>query len=515
MEQEDQNRTWVILLVEDDEDDYILTREMLAEARFGKFDLRWAESYDTGRQALLRGGYDAVLMDYDLGPHTGLELMREAAQNGFRAPTILITGRGSYEVDVEAMQAGASDYLTKSEINSPLLERTIRYAIERKQIEEALEQRVRERTAELQKANSLMRDEIKERRRIEKALRESEARFRSIYLETSMGIALVRKDGSILAINPACSEMLGHKESELRGHAIRDYIHREDLQALDTPFQQLLNGSLDHFRAEIRLFNKEEQLVWVRAVVSLVHTGNPQTGFAIGVLENVTGRKQMEEEVTELQRRLMESREAERLHLAQELHDGPMQALIGVSYQLKSLEMENLDKELSPHLVSLNENIIQTNQVLRMICGELRPPTLAPFGLEKAIRSHADQFQREHPEIEVHLDLDSDHKMLPEMVRLALFRIYQQALANIMRHSNASQVIVRFKLEVECVRLQVEDNGDGFVVPDRWIDFARQGHLGLAGAAERAEAAGGNMHIASAPGHGTLLEVVLPRVEQK
>ena len=136
--------SWKILMVDDDEDDYVLAKGMLADARRGKCIVEWANSYEAGRQALLNGHYNAVLMDYNLGLHNGLDLIREAVGNGFQSPFILYTGHGSYQIDQEALRAGATFYLTKGETSALMLERGIRYAIERKQIEAALQQRSKE-----------------------------------------------------------------------------------------------------------------------------------------------------------------------------------------------------------------------------------------------------------------------------------------------------------------------------------------------------------------------------------
>jgi PAS domain S-box-containing protein len=122
---------WKILLVDDDEDDYLLTKAMLEELHEKRPQLVWVSTFDEGRRALASDYYDVVLMDYDLRSGSGLDLIREAVANHYPAPIILLTGRGSYEVDIEAMQAGATLYLTKTEVNPLLLERSIRYAIER------------------------------------------------------------------------------------------------------------------------------------------------------------------------------------------------------------------------------------------------------------------------------------------------------------------------------------------------------------------------------------------------
>lgn len=153
------NRRWKILLVEDDEDDYILTRNLLTEARGNRYDLSWVTNYESALSKLPENSWDVILVDYDLGSHTGLDLVHQVGASGCRIPVILLTGRGSYETDLEAMKAGAADYLTKAEANALLLERTIRYAIERQEVEEELrkakeelEIRVMERTQELEKA---------------------------------------------------------------------------------------------------------------------------------------------------------------------------------------------------------------------------------------------------------------------------------------------------------------------------------------------------------------------------
>jgi signal transduction histidine kinase len=148
---------------------------------------------------------------------------------------------------------------------------------------------------------------------------------------------------------------------------------------------------------------------------------------------------------------------------------------------------------------------------LRAMCGELRPPALTPFGLESAIREHADTFQSQYPEIRVHLDLAYDGQDLSEQLRLTLFRVYQQAIANVARHSQAKNVFVRFRFNEQSAVLEIEDDGQGFVVPLNWVNFTRRKHLGLAGAAERAELLGGKLEVISAPGKGTLVRLGVPR----
>ncbi|MEM7555087.1 MAG: response regulator [Cyanobacteria bacterium P01_A01_bin.84] len=132
-----------VLLVDDDEDDYILTRDWFNEFQTTEFELTWVDSYQAARDAITNNEYDIYLVDYRLGVSSGLELLHEAQGIGFSRPIILLTGKGDKVIDIKAMKAGAADYLEKSQLSAPLLERSIRYAIERKQTE----QKIREQAA--------------------------------------------------------------------------------------------------------------------------------------------------------------------------------------------------------------------------------------------------------------------------------------------------------------------------------------------------------------------------------
>ena len=121
-----------VLLVEDDEDDYILTREFLTELKDHRFALDWVKTFEAGLGEMLRNQHDVVLLDYRLGARNGVELLRAAVERGCQAPVILLTGSGQHQVDLEAMQAGAADYLVKAQLQAHALERSIRYAIQRK-----------------------------------------------------------------------------------------------------------------------------------------------------------------------------------------------------------------------------------------------------------------------------------------------------------------------------------------------------------------------------------------------
>src|SRR5712691_10391940 len=120
-----------VLLVEDDEDDYIIAREVFSEIRGTRFTLDWVQTFEAGSDTMCRNLHDVVLVDYRLGARNGVELLRAALKGGCQAPVILLTGSGEHEIDVEAMQAGAADYVVKTQLQADSLERTIRYAMQR------------------------------------------------------------------------------------------------------------------------------------------------------------------------------------------------------------------------------------------------------------------------------------------------------------------------------------------------------------------------------------------------
>lgn len=127
-----------ILIVDDDEDDFFLTSDLLGEVAGTSYEVDWASSYDAGRDRIAEAAHDVCLLDYRLGERTGIDLLREVTAAGCRTPLILLTGQADRELDLEAMHSGAADYLVKGEITASLLERSIRYSLERTRLLEQI-----------------------------------------------------------------------------------------------------------------------------------------------------------------------------------------------------------------------------------------------------------------------------------------------------------------------------------------------------------------------------------------
>ncbi|MBV9713391.1 MAG: response regulator [Ktedonobacteraceae bacterium] len=136
-----------ILLIEDDEDDYILLQKVLKKTPQGHYKLQWEHSYTSGLACMLTGEHDLCMLDYRLGAHTGIELLKTARSQGYNRPIILLTGANEGDIDILALQAGADDYIAKEQLQGELLHRIIRYAIERKKAEHERERLLSEQIA--------------------------------------------------------------------------------------------------------------------------------------------------------------------------------------------------------------------------------------------------------------------------------------------------------------------------------------------------------------------------------
>jgi diguanylate cyclase (GGDEF)-like protein/PAS domain S-box-containing protein len=268
-----------ILLIDDDEEEYILLKNLIErssdEVGQTSFQLDWVESYAEALEAYEKDYYDAYLVDYHLGDCTGLDLMQEAAVRGCKGPVILLTGQGSYQVDLAAMEAGASDYLIKDDLNLPLLERSIRYAIEQKHIQDRLEELVQERTAELVQSNRELQAEIGRRKRVEAVLQESETKFRTLADTTSAAIFIIQ-DYKIRYANPAVKFITGYPPEELIGKNIWKVTHPKYRHVWKHYGLAKELGDSFPSRYELKILTKDNRERWVDVTAgSMEFEGQP------------------------------------------------------------------------------------------------------------------------------------------------------------------------------------------------------------------------------------------------
>jgi diguanylate cyclase (GGDEF)-like protein/PAS domain S-box-containing protein len=269
---ENESRPVRLLLVEDDEDDYVLTRELLLDAKRTTFELEWIGSFDDARAALTDGGangaYDVCLIDYRLGEHDGLELLRHAREAGVTAPLILLTGQGGGDIDLAAMRAGAADYLVKGTIDAPLLERSIRYALEQS--------------------------------RTLRALRESEERYALSARGANDGLWVWDLIANNVYYSPRWKSMLGYAEEEI-GNAPDEWFTRvypDDAEILRSAIDLHLSGTTPHLESEHRMRCRDGSYRWMLSRGLAVRDACGAATRIAGSQTDVTERKVAVERLT-------------------------------------------------------------------------------------------------------------------------------------------------------------------------------------------------------------------------
>jgi PAS domain S-box-containing protein len=233
--------------------------------------------------------------------------------------------------------------------------------------------------------------------------------------------------------------------------------------------------------------------------------------------EEIKERKQVEAALDEshrrlqiLSQRLVEVQEEERRAIARELHDRVGQTLSALNINLVIMNgqiLEDSKERIGSRLDDSLHLVSETITLVRDVMSNLRPAVLDDYGLEAALQSHVDEFTLRYG-IKVVLE-KSDH-LIPRLgpsIEMTFLRIAQEALINIARHANASQVSLTLRQETDSIHMTVQDNGSGI---ESWQEANRPGSHGLTIMRERAEAFGGNLKVTSMPGKGTKIEVSIP-----
>ncbi|MEB3338394.1 MAG: GAF domain-containing protein, partial [Leptolyngbyaceae bacterium] len=256
-----------VLLVEDDEDDYVITRDLLAEIATSKFNLQWIPRYDLALDAIAQNTYDVILVDYRLGAHTGVELLQAALNQACKAPIIMLTGQGDQEIDLAAIQAGASDYLVKGQISPDLLDRAIRHGIERK--------------------------------RMAIALQTSEERLRQL-VETINAIPWEynHPEQRFTYVGPQAVKLLGYPlETWYEPGFWPNHIYSPDREKTVGMFSKYGQLGKD-YTLEYRMVAADGRIVWFHDIVSVIQTHHLPY-LLRGMMVDITERKQAAQEIQE------------------------------------------------------------------------------------------------------------------------------------------------------------------------------------------------------------------------
>jgi PAS domain S-box-containing protein len=379
-----------------------------------------------------------------------------------------------------------------------------------------LGERLGARTFELEKANQEMRQEIAERRRVEKALQESESRFRTIIREAAIGIALIDKRGCVIEGNPALLAMLGYSPEELRGLEFTRLNHPDNAEASRENFQRLLTGQLDVCRVESRYIRKDGWVGWGRQSISLVREASGKPQFAIALLEDITERRESEEKINTYQEQLQSlaselslTEERERRRLATVLHDQIAQLLIVAKNKFEKVQESTIYRSLARPMEEIRRLMEESIRYTRSLIFELSPPILYELGFEPAMEWLAEHMQKQYGLV-VEVEDDLEPKPLDNEARALLFRAVRELLFNVLKHAQASRTRVCMCRKGEQLQVIVEDNGVGFAPDKLAATSGKMEGFGLFSIQERLNYFGGSMKIESSTGELTRVILTMP-----
>lgn len=302
------------------------------------------------------------------------------------------------------------------------------------------------------------------------------------------------------------SDLVGKRDDEIPFFS--------DIGDLVASKQQVIDSG-EGLRKEVHLRIKERDYYFLLSLEPLLTRRGEIIGLrgsAIDVTElrRLQERQREYRSQMEIHHRLLEQREKDRQAIAREIHDGPVQTLSSSLFNIQYAREISSDPQLQTELEQVSTNLRGAIRELRQVIFDLRPPSVIRFGLTRAIRFHVDDLREKTPEIRFILRLADDRDKLPDAMHLPLFRIYQEAMANALRHSEASRVWVRYQLHENTLLLEVRDNGKGLPEDCDPNSLTLSGHFGLAGIRERVDAIDGELEIISSEGKGTTIRIKAP-----
>lgn len=356
--------------------------------------------------------------------------------------------------------------------------------------------------------------DISERKRMERMLAESEWKFRSVFEKSPIGIGLIDRHGAIIQTNQAFRQMLGYSDDELRDMTYMELTAEEDRAREADLMERFKEDRESFYTMEKCLLKKSGEKIWVHLTASIVVDREGRREFGLGMVKDITDRKKTEfefarsrEELRLLSAHLQDMIEWERKTIAREIHDDLGQVLFMLKMEVGQVRsaLEESGNLLSGRMIGITKKIDRVLKKVRDITTLLRPEVLDELGLVAAIRWQAGVFTR-RTGIRCALDLPASPLALDEAREIALFRIFQEALTNVVRHANAQSVEVGLRVEGDSAILTVHDDGKGI----RADKTAKPRSFGLTGMRERAIACGGSFSIKGRRNRGTVVETRVP-----
>lgn len=450
-----------ILLIDDDEDEYILHRDLLAESSRELYELDWTADFESGLADLTEGLHDAYLIDYRLGEKTGLELLRRMQEQGIDRAMIILTGQTDAAVDQSAMESGASDYLVKGETSAAELTRTIRYAIERCRI------------------LSRLRIQAEILRNVHDA----------VFYVTSQGVVRDWNEGAVRIFGVPRETAVGRLLTEICPHPNGHPFFRSIIPAIRK------EGVAEEV---IHCHTGGGRDVYVRAKATPMDR-HGEEGYVF-CASDITKEKKLEAELVRIS-------ENEQRRIGQDIHDDLCSQLSGIGCLTKVLEnrLRAGHAEEADMIAGITEMVSQAGTKAREIAKGLVPAVLETQGLASALRELTARRRELFGAncIAVVTD-DARIEKVPDAISIQIYRIAQEAMTNAIRHSDAEIIELTLEVVDGMLELNVRDDGKGM------SREPSEAGMGLMTMRRRAEMIDAEFSIQASPGGGTRIRCRVP-----
>ena len=345
---------------------------------------------------------------------------------------------------------------------------------------------------------------------IKAALRTSQENYEELFTNASDAIWVHDMDGQIVVANKACEKVSGYPPDEVTDKNVSEFLSPEALGIAREVRAKLLKGEAIDQRYDQRLIKKDGSEAIIELFTRLIRVDGKPIAFQ-NIARDVTEERRLRDNLRFQIHETLMAQEEERKRIARELHDDIAQSILLLSRRLDILMSRSapkLPKASVSELEQLQNLTAEIYKSLQRYARDLRPSILDQMGLGAALNWLAEELGKESG---IRATVKAEAlPSLPSETELAMFRIAQEALNNIRKHAQASEVNITVESNSSNVKMTIKDNGKGFSLSRLTGDLAREGKLGVLGMEERACLVGGNLHITSAPGRGTTVIAEAP-----
>ena len=465
-----------ILLIEDNETDAILVQSDLQQAMKDQLSLVHTERLNSALELIKQQSFDLILSDLTLPDSDGVTTINRLREHAASIPIAVLSFRDDEKLAITAIKAGAQDYLVKGSLTEGVLARVIRYSIERKRIEESN--------------------------------KKAQQRFQTIFEKAPLGIALVNlQTGRYYDVNPKYAEIVKRSVEELRVINQSDIIHPDDIPDYENEIRQIVNQQAPDSKIVKRIVRSDQTVIWLEmSIVPFELIGNTEMCY-LCMIEDVTERKRLIENLRHLTTHLQDVREEERTRIGREIHDVLGGTLTVLKMDLDWLSKKITKEPLHERVMSLYRLTGEAIETARRVSVNLRPNVLDNLGLCGAIEWLVREIEQ-RTSIKCVLESSISHlSFLDEHDETNVFRIVQEVFINITLHANATKVEVELFEEDSGLVIIVRDNGIG-ITESQLLD---PGSFGIIGMNERIQQLGGKLEICGSPSQGSVVTLKIPR----